>query len=450
MKSTATNRVIHITLWLTGVLLLCAGALLRNPLLLSWRTEIMGMLFVFAPIGLLVFCQRCFLPARWGFTSSAERSWILATLWATAIAIGAMQQGEYLWRRQQILQGEDGRSELIRRLGSHLIVGYGSKSADMTAISRLAERGLIGGIFVGAHNVRGRSIESIREDIAALQAARSSAGLPPLIVATDQEGGIVSRLSPPLPHMPSLAKLIANAPTDDIEALAYIYGVGQGRDLARIGINVNLAPLADLSSAERKLRFDFRSLIGHRAIDDDPERVARAVSGYARGLEAAGVRATLKHFPGLGRVDADTHVFPARLNATPEALEAHDWRPFRQGLRASRALLMVGHATLEQVDDEKPASLSRRVIDGIVRQQWRHDGIIMTDDLSMGAVAHRGLCRSGISALDAGVDLLLVSYDVEQYYTVLHCLLQAARTDGIDPAMLAASRRRLARLWQTI
>lgn len=465
-------------MWLTGALLLGVGILLRHPLLLARRAEAMWLLFAIAPAVLAIFLRSQFpaqlrsriadavqslRPSRPNARSNARPNarrnagagvqgapasgWALAALWASAIVIGAMQQGEHLWRRQQILRTcdkERGGNHPARPLGARLVVGY----TDAAEVARLAHCGLIGGIFVGAHNVRGRDIKAIRQEIAALQAVRQSAGLPPLIVAADQEGGLVSRLSPPLPRLPPLGKVIAPARTaSEIAALAHAYGVAQGRGLARLGINVNLAPLADLASPARKLRFDFHSQIGRRAIGADPERVAQAVAGYARGLETTGVRATLKHFPGLGRVDADTHLFPARLDAPPEALEAHDWRPFRQGLRESGALLMVGHATLSRIDAARPASLSHRVVDGIIRRQWRHDGALITDDLSMGAVTRHGLCRAGVSAVDAGVDLLLISYDADQYYTVLHCLLRAARAGRLDPEALAASQRRLAALF---
>ena len=107
---------------------------------------------------------------------------------------------------------------------------------------------------------------------------------------------------------------------------------------------------------------------------------------------------------------------------------------------------MIGHATLSAVDPDKPASLSRRVVQQIVRDGWQHDGILITDDLSMGAVARHGLCSAGVDAVGASIDLLLVSYDIEQYFTVLHCLMNALRDGNVDRALLETSDRRLERL----
>jgi beta-N-acetylhexosaminidase len=111
---------------------------------------------------------------------------------------------------------------------------------------------------------------------------------------------------------------------------------------------------------------------------------------------------------------------------------------------------MVGHATLSAVDNQNPASLSRQVIDQIVRQHWGHDGILITDDLSMGPVVRHGLCQAGVDAINAGIDLLLVSYDTEQYFTVFHCLQQAARANTIDQTVFKASQQRLGALHRSI
>jgi len=418
--------------WIAGLLTLSASLLLRNPLLLPWRETMMVLVFVLPCIPLTRMLLRRRLPRE-------SHACALLLLWIVSLIIAMSQQGEFLWHRYRVQHSDDPPA---RQLGEHLVIGY----SDANEVRRLAERGLIGGVFIGANNVRKRSTSAIREEITSFQEARKAAGLPPLIVATDQEGGIVSRVSPPLPQMPSLAEVIATARPDEIEALAFAYGKTQGHDLAGLGINVNFAPLADLSSPDRRQRFDFRSQIGQRAIASDPARVSPAVVGYAHGLESAGVHATLKHFPGLGRVKADTHIFPAALATEADELEGSDWLPFRHGLRNTRSLLMVGHATLSTVDDEKPASLSRKVIDDIVRRRWGHDGVLITDDLSMGAVVRHGLCAAGTDAINAGVDLLLVSYDTAQYYTILHCLLRAAESGALDTESLANSRKRLSEM----
>jgi beta-N-acetylhexosaminidase len=155
------------------------------------------------------------------------------------------------------------------------------------------------------------------------------------------------------------------------------------------------------------------------------------------------VHATLKHFPGLGRVSADTHLFRANLPLDESALESSDWIPFRQGLQATQSLLMVGHASLGAVDPDHPASLSHKVVQGIVRDRWQHQGLLVTDDMAMAPVVRHGMCKAGVDAINAGMDLLLVSYDTDQYYTLMHCMLQARRDGRLQDGALRASDQRL-------
>jgi beta-N-acetylhexosaminidase len=177
--------------------------------------------------------------------------------------------------------------------------------------------------------------------------------------------------------------------------------------------------------------------------------VAQIGLAYVQGLNAFGVAATVKHFPGLGRVRTDTHHFAANLDVPVAALEETDWRPFREVLAASNVQIMVGHVTLTEVDPERPASHSRRVIDGIIRQKWDYQGIVVTDDLVMGAV-YNHLCTAVVEALNAGADLLLIAYDGSQFYRAFACASEAFSRHELDLAALRDSEARLRRtFWAT-
>jgi beta-N-acetylhexosaminidase len=327
-----------------------------------------------------------------------------------------------------------------RQLGPHFMVGYSS----FPDVARLAEQGLIGGVYVTRHNIRGRTVEALRAEIAALQDKRRAASLPPLVVAADQEGGIVGHLAPPLTKVPALATLTGLAP-DEQQAKAEEFGRIHGRELAGLGVNLNLAPVLDLKPPQRRNRFDFHTLIGQRAIATDPVVVSTIASAYVRGLEESGVGATLKHFPGIGRVRTDTHHFSANLDTPVKELEATDWLPFREVLAQSRSALMVGHVTLTAVDPDRAASHSKRVVQGIIRDKWNYQGMVMTDDLVMGAIYQNDVCKAVVEAINAGVDLLLVAYDGAQFYRVFTCALDGSRQGRLDAAMLRASEARLAR-----
>ena len=126
-----------------------------------------------------------------------------------------------------------------------------------------------------------------------------------------------------------------------------------------------------------------------------------------------------------------------------EELEASDWIPFRKVLADSKAQLMIGHVTLTSVDPDRPASHSRLVVDGIVRKKWNYQGVIMTDDLVMGAIYQRNVCTAVVEALNAGVDLLLVAFDGAQFYRIFACAAAASAQGKLDAATLRASEMRL-------
>lgn len=299
-------------------------------------------------------------------------------------------------------------------------------------------------MYITRHNIRRRTVDELRIEIAALQDKRRAAGLPPLIVTADQEGGIVGHLSPPLTKVPALATL-AELPPEQRKEKAEEFGRTHGRELAALGVNLNLAPVLDLKPPVRRNRLDFHTLIGQRAIASDPAVVGEIASAYVQGLEESGVGATLKHFPGIGRVRTDTHHFAANLDTPVEELEASDWRPFKEVLARSRAALMVGHVTLTAVDPDRAASHSRRVVQGILRDKWNYQGIVMTDDLVMGAIYQHDVCRAVLEAMNAGVDLLLVAYDGAQFYRIFDCALEASRQGRLDVTALGASETRLGR-----
>jgi beta-N-acetylhexosaminidase len=340
-------------------------------------------------------------------------------------------------RRRNVLQTDVVEA---RTLGQHFVVGYSS----FDEVLPLAQKGLIAGIYIARHNIAGRTAEALKSEVAALQSSRRIAGLPPFIVAADQEGGIVSHLSPPLTALPALSTL-SDLPPDIRARRAEDFGRTHGRELAALGVNHDFAPVLDLRPEASRNRFDFNTLIGQRAISGDPATVAEIGLAYVRGLEAFNVGATVKHFPGLGRVSADTHHFSANLGTPLEALETSDWRPFRDVLAGSNAQLMIGHVTLTAVDPDRPASHSKRVINGIIRQKWNYQGIIITDDLVMGAIYNHNICTAVVEALNASVDLLLVAFDGSQFYRIFACASDAFNQGELDIATLRDSEMRLRR-----
>ncbi|NER00016.1 MAG: glycoside hydrolase family 3 protein [Cyanothece sp. SIO2G6] len=409
---------------------------LRTPLLASIRTEMLWLL----PIGLgslwllngfRVWSRQTGEPSyhRWLHLLVVCLCTVGLTIWGTT-------EGQYHLDKRMVLQG-DGAT----LLGQHFVVGY----RNFDQVRTLVEKGGIGGIFITRRNLEGQTIEQLQQQIASLQAIRQDQQLPPLWIATDQEGGIVSRLSPPLTHLPPLADVVSQAPTaaarhEQVQS----YGTTHGRELAALGINLNFAPVVDLNKGIVNERDRF-SVIYRRAISADKVVVADVAQDYCMALFREGVYCTLKHFPGLGRVDGDTHLTSAHLNTPVAELEQDDWIPFQQVMRSSNVMTMLGHPILTAVDPNHPVSFSKAVVNGILRQQWQHEGLLITDDFSMGAVfnSHDGVTEATLKALNAGVDLILLSYDVDLYYPVMAALLRAAQDNRLSVEQLAASRDRL-------
>jgi len=299
-------------------------------------------------------------------------------------------------------------------------------------------------VFVDSRNVEGLSADAVRQQIASWQDVRRRQGLPTLLIATDQEGGAVSRVSPPLPRQPPIASVIARLTEESArKAAARDYGLTQGRALASLGINLNFAPVVDLDKNLINPN-DRYTRIRERAISTDPIIVAAVAQQYCLGLREAGVRCTLKHFPGLGSVYEDTHLEAGHLRTPLDQLERGDWIPFRS-LMGDGTFIMLSHARLTALDPDRPVSFSHAVVSGLLRQAWRHDGILITDDFSMAAAYgdKGGIAAAGTAALNAGVDLILIAYDPAQYFAVMDGLLAADRDGLLSVAALARSARRL-------
>lgn len=357
-----------------------------------------------------------------------------------ASGAGGVQLLEAASAQRRMLAADEAR---IRQLGAHLVVGY----RDLGQLRPLVARGLVGGVFITRRNVAGKSARQLQAEIADLQALRRQNGLPPLLIASDQEGGPVSRLSPPLEYEPALAALVSAHGRGDphLPAAARAYGERQGRALAQLGVTVNFSPVVDLRGAPSTWLPDLHTRIDSRAIDADPALTARIAHAYGRGLLAHGVTPTLKHFPGLGQVAGDTHHFPASLDLPAEQLETRDWRPFRELGMTLDAWMMLGHVKVTALDRGYPASFSAPVVDGLIRGRWGFEGVLITDDLSMGGAYLYGLCNAVVRGLNAGVDLMLIAYDDTQIIPALDCAARAQRRGLINAGKLAASDARLLR-----
>ena len=310
-------------------------------------------------------------------------------------------------------------------------VGFTGITPDSAPLDALRAFGP-GALILFARNVG--TTDELRELVGAL---RDTAALPPLIMV-DQEGGRVERIRHGVAALPSAMAIGA---TGDV-ALAEKLGTLLGRDLARLGINVDLAPVADLALQPRSV------VIATRAFGDDPERVGAFAGAFAHGLERAGVAATVKHFPGHGSTAEDSHVALPRVTADAATLRARDLVPFERAIAGRAASIVItAHIVIEAFDPDRPATLSRSVLTGLLRDELGYDGIIATDCLEMDAIADSvGTVRGAVEALAAGADLLLISHRLDLAHEAADAIVVAVENGAIPLARLQDAHARIQRL----
>lgn len=426
-----------------ALLLLRLGvAIALLPFAIDWRSPLLASLRPAALPALIALPLLLIAMDGWTLWTAPHKRIRRALSIGVIVAAGACLlatvslEGSFRWVRARVLAADTAQLE---KLGRHLIVGY----RDPAEIDRLIDLRAVGGVFVGARN--GLTADALRRQIERWQDKRRRQGLPLLWIATDQEGGAVSRLSPPLPRQPPLAAVVAQSPDEGgRQTAAHDYGLSQGRALASLGVNLNFAPVVDLNKNLVNPN-DRYTRIRDRAISGDPLVVADVARHYCLGLREAGVRCTLKHFPGLGGVFEDTHFESGHLRAPLDELERGDWIPFR-ALGGGGAFTMLSHARLTALDAERPVSFSDPVVSGLLRGNWGQDGVLVTDDFSMGAVyaSKEGIAAASVAALNAGVDLILIAYDPAQYFTMMNALVAADQGGRLQADRLARSARRLA------
>src|SRR5215217_5642662 len=269
--------------------------------------------------------------------------------------------------------------------------------------------------------------EKVRALVAAIHATNPE--LPPL-VALDQEGGIVSRIADdPAPDAPTLGQL----PAADISALAR----DRAETLAAYGFDINFAPVADVA-------FTPDSFMTGRAFGNDPAVVAQDVAAYLAGVEGTGVLHAVKHFPGHGRVSIDSHEALPVLDVDAETWWEEDALPFRVAVEAGVPMVMLGHLAVPGWD-ELPASLSSEAV-RVLREDLGFTGVIVSDDLGMGALATWTPFQIVDLAVAAGNDLLLfVVTDAEPAALVDH-LAARVESGAVPPQRVTACVSRILRM----
>ena len=320
----------------------------------------------------------------------------------------------------------------IRREIGQLLIGSLPGTTLTPEIRSLARDFSLGGVILFSRNIEApEQVAELSIDV------QSLAGELPLWVSVDQEGGRVARLRKPFTEWPPMAVLGRSGS----EALATRFAAALAAELKAVGITLDYAPVLDIHTNPKN------PVIGDRALGEDAETVARLGAAVIRGLQENGVAACGKHFPGHGDTAVDSHLELPLVEHPPDRIRRVECVPFREAIRADVAFLMTAHVLVPSLDEDRPATLSPRIVKGILRDELQFEGVILSDDLEMKAVARSyAVPDAAVQAIAAGCDGVLVcSGDADIQAATLEALVHAVEDQRIPYKRFEDAQQRLRR-----
>ncbi len=293
----------------------------------------------------------------------------------------------------------------------------------------------VGGIILFANN-----LERANQSIQLLNQIKeeNKQNMLPLFLGVDQEGGRVERL-------PDLVGLPTNQEVGIRNDEQYSYEIGEllGKQLNAFGFNLNFAPVLDVNSNPDN------PVIGDRSFGNSPETVSKLGIQTIKGMKAQQIIPVIKHFPGHGDTAVDSHFELPLVDKSLAELQELELIPFKEAIEAEVDVIMTAHILLPQIDNEFPASLSGKVITGILREQLNFDGVVITDDLTMQAISDN--FDTGVAAVEsvkAGTDIILLAHDYDELVAVFDTLRAAIREGEISEERIDESVQRIIKLKQ--
>jgi beta-N-acetylhexosaminidase len=306
---------------------------------------------------------------------------------------------------------------LSRQIGQLVMVGFDGMDVPVE-LRALAREFDLGGVILFKRNVHAPAqVADLVHDL-----RRLGAGQPPWI-AVDQEGGRVARLRAPFTEWPPMATL---GRCGDVNVTGR-FARALADELRVVGITLDFAPVLDVHTNSKN------PVIGDRALGETAAVVAQHGATIIRTLQAAGVAACGKHFPGHGDTNTDSHLALPLVEHPPDRLRAVELVPFKAAIEADVASIMTAHVLVPSLDERRPASLSRRIVHDILREELGYQGLIISDDLEMRAVADEySLQESSVLAIEAGCDVvLLCGTDHDRQAAALEALVRAVESERL-------------------
>lgn len=313
------------------------------------------------------------------------------------------------------------------KVGQLLMIGIHGKTLNDDAKFMLNEY-RVGGIILFDRNMESK--DQVKSLITDINKTGKSAGLTPLFIGIDQEGGAVARMEDQLIKVPP-AEEVGKESVEQAASLAKQVGT----ELKDLGFNINFAPVADLG------------LTYGRSFSANPDEVVRYASAVGKAYEEAGLWYSYKHFPGIGKTDVDLHADTSVVPVPKETLLNEDTKVFVDLIKQSKPntyAIMVSHAMYPQIDPDHPSSLSKAIITDWLRKDMGYNGVVVTDDMDMGALAkHYTFGDMAVQSILAGSDILLVCHEYEHMQEAYNGLMKAVKDGRISKERLDESVKRI-------
>lgn len=314
------------------------------------------------------------------------------------------------------------------KIGQMMMIGVKGTEVNDDSLYMLNEYHM-GGIILFDRNMQNQ--DQVKNLIGALQ--KQADQKVPLFMAVDEEGGDVVRMKNALTPPPSQKQIGQEGKTEAAEKWA----AKTAASLKTMGFNINFAPVADIGSNDK------------RSYSTDPAVVTKFIRAAAKGYEQEKMLYSLKHFPGIGKGKVDSHVDAYKVSADKETLAREDMVPFQTMVEENSPddfFILVSHLTYPALDADAPASLSKKIVTGVLREEMGYKGLIITDDTEMGALSKHYVFKDiGVKAVEAGVDIVMVCHEYEHETEVYNGLLKALQNGELSESRVDASVKRIVR-----
>lgn len=325
------------------------------------------------------------------------------------------------------------KMSLDEKIGQVIIAGFEGTDVNNELQSLISEK-YIGGVILFSKNVESASqVVALNNEIKEINKVNKN----PIFISVDEEGGIVSRMPSEMKNIPTNSDI---AKYDD-ENLSYNIGKVIGKEVSSLGFNLNFAPVLDINSNPNN------PVIGNRSFGDNEAIVSKLGIATMKGLKDSNVIASVKHFPGHGDTSVDSHVGLPVVEHDLERLKSFELVPFKKAIDAGADMVMVSHIMLPKIDEKEPATLSKTIITDILRKDMNYNGVVVTDDMTMGAIINNyDIGEAAVKSINAGVDIVMVCHQYDNVIKVIDSIKEAVKNGTITEERLDKSVERILKL----